>query len=197
MKRALSIVILAACSSHTLAADFGIGVSVQSDDAWIYAPIDVKPGLRIEPSIRFFSGESESQTQSSSFGAATTTTVSSEADTTEFALGLFAMTPIGESVRVYYGARAAYIDSESELRIVTRFTTFEDALEEEISTDGYRISPTLGFEYLISDRFSIGGEAEWFYQDLDSSRSQTNLSAATAQSKSNGTDTRLIVRFRF
>ena len=197
MKRALSIVILAACSSHALAADFGIGISVQSDDAWIYAPIDLTPGLRIEPSIRFFNGESESQSQSSNFGGETTTTVSSEADTTEFALGLFAKTLLGESVRIYYGARAAYIDSESQLRIVTRFPTFEDIDEEESSTDGYRISPTLGFEYLINDRFSIGGEAEWFYQDLDSSRSGTNPPTATAQSKTNGTDTRLIVRFRF
>jgi hypothetical protein len=197
MKRTLLIAFMAACSGQAFAADFGIGLSVQSDDAWIYAPIEITPRFRIEPSIRFFNGESESQSQSSGIGSDVTTTVTSEADTVEFAVGLFGMTPVGESLRVYYGARAAYVDSESKLRIVTRFTTFEDVEEEEVSADGYRISPTLGFEYLINDRFSIGGEAEWFYQDVESELSHTSLNSATSESKSNGTDTRLIVRFRF
>ena len=87
MKRALSIALLAACSSQVLAADFGVGVSVQSNDAWIYAPIDVTPGFRIEPSIRFVSAESESQTQSSSFGLPITTSVKSDTDQYELAVG--------------------------------------------------------------------------------------------------------------
>src|SRR5678815_1764056 len=102
MKRALSIALLAACSSHVLAADFGVGVSVQSNDAWIYAPIDVTPGFRIEPSIRFVSAESESQTQSSSFGLPITTSVKSDTDQYELAVGLFGKTALGESVRLYY-----------------------------------------------------------------------------------------------
>jgi hypothetical protein len=197
MKRTLLIAFMAACSGQAFAADFGIGLSVQSDDAWIYAPIDITPRFRIEPSIRFFNGESESQTQSPDFSSTVTTTVTSEAETRELGIGLFGLTSVGESVRVYYGARAAYIDSESKLRIVSRFMAFEDVEEEAASADGYRISPTLGFEYLINDRFSIGGEAEWFYQDVESELSRTTLNSATAESKSNGTDTRLIVRFRF
>ena len=196
MKRALSIALLAGCSSHVLAADFGVGVSVQSNDAWIYAPIDVTPAFRIEPSIRFFDSESQSQTQSSSFGLPITTSVKSASDQRELAVGLFGKASLGESVRLYYGARAAYIDNESKLRIATRFGTSEDVVEEESSLDGYRISPTFGFEYLINEHFSLGGEAEWFYQDLDSDISQTEV-AGTANLKSNGTATRLIVRFTF
>ena len=196
MKRALTIALLAGCSSHVLAADFGVGVSVQSNDAWIYAPIDVTPAFRIEPSIRFFDSESESQTQSSSFGSPITTSVKSASDQRELAVGLFGKASLGESVRLYYGARAAYIDNETTLRIATRFGTLEDVVEEESSLDGYRISPTLGFEYLINEHFSLGGEAEWFYQDLDSDISQTDV-AGTAKLKSNGTATRLIVRFTF
>lgn len=197
MKRALPIALLAAYSSHALAADFGIGVSVQSDDAWIYAPIDVTPGFRIEPSIRFVSSKSESQTQSSSFGSPITTTVKSKGDQREFAVGLFGKTSMGESVRLYYGARAAYIDNETKLRLATSFATAVDVVEEESSIDGYRISPTLGFEYLLNEHFAVGGEAEWFYQDLDADISRTDLSAGTATLKSNGTATRLIVRFTF
>jgi hypothetical protein len=197
VKRPLSLAVLALCSSNAFAADFGVGVSVHTNDAWIYAPIDVTPGFRIEPSIRFVSSESESQTQTSSFGLPITTAVKSEGDQYELAVGLFGKTAIGESVRVYYGARAAYIENESKLRITTLFGTSEDVAEEESSLDGYRISPTLGFEYLINEHFSLGGEAEWFYQDLDTDISRTDLGAATATSKSNGTATRLIVRFMF
>ena len=196
MKRALSIALLAACSSHAFAADFGVGVSVQSNDAWIYAPIDVTPGFRIEPSIRFVSAESESQTQSSSFGLPIATSVKSESDQRELAVGLFGKAPLGESVRLYYGARVAYIDNQTKQRIATSFGTIEDVVEQESSLDGYRISPTLGFEYLINEHFSLGGEAEWFYQDLDSDISQSDV-AGTANLKSNGTATRLIVRFTF
>ena len=153
MKRAaLTLALLAGCSSHVLAADFGVGVSVQSNDAWIYAPIDVTPSLRIEPSIRFVDSESESQTQSSSFGMPIATSVKSESDQRELAVGLFGKTLLGESVRLYYGARAAYIDNETKQRIATRFQNSEDVVEEESSLDGYRISPTLGFEYLINER---------------------------------------------
>lgn len=197
MKRALPLVFLAAGSSHALAADFGVGVSVQSNDAWIYAPIEITPGFRIEPSIRFVSSEAGSQTQSSSFGLPITTTVKLDADQRELAVGLFGKTSIGESVRLYYGARATYIDNETKLRIATRFGTSEDLEEQESSMDGYRISPTLGFEYLINEHFSLGGEAEWFYQDLDADISRTDLPSGTETLKSNGTATRLIVRFTF
>ncbi|HEY7640219.1 MAG TPA: hypothetical protein VH814_10875 [Steroidobacteraceae bacterium] len=179
-----------------LAANFGVGVSVQSNDAWIYAPIDVTPAFRIEPSIRFVSLDSESQTQSSDFGLPVTTSVKSETDQREFAIGLFGKSSIAESVRLYYGARVAYIDDETKQRITTTFGTVEDVVELESSQDGYRISPTLGFEYLINEHFSLGGEAEWFYQDIDADISQTDV-AGTAKLKSNGTATRLIVRFTF
>jgi hypothetical protein len=159
MKRALSIALLALCSSHVLAADFGVGVSVQSNDAWIYAPIDVTPAFRIEPSMRFISAESESQTQSASFGLPITTSVKSDTDQYELAVGLFGKTALAESIRLYYGARVAYIDNETKQRIATSFGTVEDVVEEESSLDGYRISPTLGFEYLINEHFSLGGEA--------------------------------------
>jgi hypothetical protein len=161
-------------------------------------PIDVTARFRIEPSIRFFDSESQSQTQSSSFGFPITTSVKTESDQRELAVGLFGKTVLGESVRLYYGARAAYIDNETTQRIATRFQTVEDVVEQESSLDGYRISPTFGFEYLINEHFSLGGEAEWFYQDLDSDISQSDVDVAgTAKLKSNGTATRLIVRFTF
>jgi hypothetical protein len=167
-----------------------------SDDAWIYAPIDVTPRFRVEPSLRFISGESESSIDGDSIFTPTQSS-RTESSNYEFAVGLFGLAPVHESVRLYYGARAAYIRSETDMRIVIQSGSFEDVEEQELSSDGYRISPTLGFEYMINERFSIGGEAEWFYQDVDFDRDDTLSGAARGESKSNGTDTRLIVRFRF
>jgi hypothetical protein len=117
--------------------------------------------------MRIVNSESESQTQSSSFGLPITTSVKTESDQRELAVGLFGKTVLGESVRLYYGARAAYIDNETKQRIATRFQTVEDVLE-------------------------------WFYQDLDSDISQTDAEVAgTAKLNSNGTATRVIVRFTF
>jgi hypothetical protein len=187
----LAIVLLCASSGSALAADYGVGVSAKSDDAWIYAPIDVTPGFRIEPSIRFFNAKTESQQQSGPIPS----TVSSQAHTREYALGLFGVSGVGESVRIYYGARGAYIDSADKTRI--SFGGVTTTTDYESSSDGYRISPTLGFEYVINEHFSIGGEAEWFYQDVDIDSTQPFALPQSAHSKTNGTNTHLIVRFMF
>jgi hypothetical protein len=60
------------------------------------------------------------------------------------------------------------------------------------------LSPTLGFEYMIGAHFSIGGEAEWYYLDLEGENSDIYYgSTYQFEQKSHGTDTHLIVRYRF
>lgn len=190
MKKVIAGVMLAAASAPSAAADFGLGVSVQSDDSWIYAPIDITPRFRIEPSIRFQSFESSSRTELP-FGE--DIEFKQEGDQWEFAVGAFGLAPVADKLRLYYGARLAYIDSETEV--------LWNSQSERAGSDGYRISPTLGFEYMFSEHFSIGGEAEWFYQELDSEGSQSGpiggVLRSSGELESNGTDTRLIVRFRF
>lgn len=197
MKRIILAAAVAAVTTQVTAADVGIGASVQSNDSWIYVPIDINSKLRLEPSLRFIDAESQSRTEDSSFGLPITTTVKSDGTTYELALGIFGLVPIAESARLYYGGRIAYIDSESEIHIHQLFGNFEEQSVQKTSSDGYRLSPTLGFEYLFNEHFSIGGEAEWFYQDVDSTRDQTDVASIEGGSKSSGTDTRLIVRFRF
>lgn len=115
-----------------------------------------------------------------------------EGDQWEFAVGAFGLAPIADKLRLYYGARIAYLDSETKSSWNSQMS--------DASSDGYRISPTLGFEYMFTDRFSIGGEAEWFYQKLDAEESQSGVGGvfrSTGDLEANGTDTRLIVRFKF
>jgi hypothetical protein len=175
-----ALAVLSTGSSQVLAAEFGIGVSVQSDDSIIYAPIDVNKNFRIEPSIRYLKNESD-------VGLG----VELESESLELAVGLFGLTEVSESIRVYYGGRLAYIDQESDQAIFSGILPGipGNTFVTSVDSDGYRISPTLGFEYMINERFSIGGEAEYFFQDIDRDGS--------GDSETSGTDTRLIVRFRF
>jgi len=175
-----ALVALSMGSSQILAEECGIGLSVQSDDSIIYAPIDFNKKFRVEPSIRYLKNETD-----------TGVGVDIESETLELAVGLFGLSEVSESIRIYYGGRLAYIDQETDQAI---FSPLFPAVGGNIvvgraDADGFRISPTLGFEYMINDRFSIGGEAEYFFQDIDRE--------GGGDTETSGTDTRLIVRFRF
>lgn len=177
MKKLFVAIALAALSPQVVAADFGLGVSVQSADAWIYVPIDITPRFRLEPSLRFIDTDADSTEESFIRGPIS---VHSEGRSYEVALGAFGILALGESVRTYYGARLAYLENESELRVLLSDGTV--LLDNDANGDGYRISPTLGFEYLVSDRLSIGAEAEWFYEDVDMEFSGFDVQTVTARS---------------
>jgi hypothetical protein len=170
------IVSLGLAQAAAAETDAGIGVSIQSDDSLIYVPIDFNKKFRLEPSVRFLEEDFD-------LGSG----IKAEAESLELGLGLFGLGGIGEQLRFYYGGRLAYVRTEFDA-----FDPFFGGISTE-RQEGYRISPTLGFEYLINDRLSIGGEAEYFYQDLDADRSF----AGGDRRRRSGTDTRLIVRFKF
>jgi hypothetical protein len=168
---------LAIGSIEAQAADYGIGVSVQSDDSIIYAPIDFNDKFRLEPTLRYSKNELNGGDV--------------ELENLEVGIGLFGLSAVNKSIRLYYGGRLSYIDQETTQRI----TTFDPILQVTdsvltVSTDadGYRISPTIGFEFMFNERLSIGGEAEYFFQDVEGDDFDTQNS---------GTDTRLILRFKF
>lgn len=197
MRTLCTAVCLALCSTGAVAADYGIGVSARSDDAFIYLPIDINKSWRIEPSVRYASNE-VSQV-SGTFNDSS----QQEIDNIEVGVGVFKLAKIAESVQLYYGARAAYVDLQSTFVDTTTFfpgatTTFRS----ETSQDGYRVGPSIGFEYLFGEHFSIGGEASYTFIDIEGeSKSRTSGSTTTTrgnvEQKSSGTATRLIVRYRF
>lgn len=169
MKRLLALVSLA-IAAPVWSADIGVGVSVKSNDHTIYVPIDINDTFRIEPLVRYSKDTSESD------GART------RHETLEIGAGLFKLYPLTESIHIYYGGRLSYLNLESELNYPASMVS------SNTSADGYRIAPTLGFEYFFNKHVSIGGEAQWFYSDLEHDRQ--DLSAT-------GTNTNLILRLRF
>ena len=167
MKKIVALV----CSAFAIpawSADAGLGVSFESNDSTIYVPIDFGNSWRLEPFARYAKSKADYYTRSEqlSIGA-----------------GVFALKPLGESLRLYYGGRLAYLDYETAL-----YTT---PLTGTVSREGYgySVAPTLGFEYSFNEHVSIGAEAAWYYQDLD-------LNSGGDQEET-GTDTKLILRFRF
>ena len=145
---------LALASGGALAADFGVGISARSDDGWLYAPIDVSKSFRIEPSVRY--GSSELNFSSGSIER-------QDSETWELGVGIFGLKQITDAAHIYYGARAAYVNTESN---ITQ-TTVSSIIRGESTQDGYRIGPTLGFEYLFGGHFSVGGEASYTFLDLE------------------------------
>jgi hypothetical protein len=190
MRRIVAAVGLALCASGAPAADFGLGVSVRSDDGALYAPIDISKSFRLEPSVRYASSE---QTNDVTSGT--------EIKQLEVGIGVFGLAQVTESARLYYGVRLAYLDQQIDSFYFGNSgrTTVEDG------QDGYSVGPTLGFEYLIGKHFSVGGEASYAFVDLEGERVATtrSLFGQVFQSRndlsdeSSGTQTRLIFRYMF
>jgi hypothetical protein len=174
MKKRIAIALACiAGASPAWAADVtvGVGVAAKSNDSTIYVPIDFGEKFRIEPLVR----HSKSKFEAAGY--------ESKSETLQVGAGFFGLMPLAESVRIYYGARLSYLDFEGQS--INPLGPFP--FVSQVEGDGYRASPTFGFEYAFNKHLSIGGEAEWFYEDLDANGTESR----------SGTETRLILRLRF
>jgi hypothetical protein len=207
MKRIIPALALIGWSVASSAADYGIGVSAKSNDGWIYAPIDFGSGVRIEPSIRYTRSRSTSLYEDDSFfGEHSQDRSRSDAHQLEYGLGFFKVSAIGEALSVYYGLRASYIDGGTKQTFTSSTEFFEDTRIDRQDFDGYRLAPTIGFEYAFNTHFSLGLEAAWSYEDSDGSteRATENSDAPrdidftqSFSQTANHTDTYAILRYRF
>jgi len=196
MKKIVLGVALALVAVQANAADAGLGLSLRSNDARIYVPIDFGK-IRIEPSVRFLDTDSSTTTEDDAIFFPATIVRDVDERTYELGVGVFGVTALMENVGVYYGARVAYIDTSTTQHVRTQIGNSTSDSFIDIETDGYRLSPTLGFEYKFNKHFSIGGEAEWFYEDVDSDLDQGNGTENSGDGSATGTATRLILRFYF
>lgn len=211
MRTILGVLALCSMSASSLAAEYGIGASAKSEDAWIYVPIDISTSFRIEPAIRYVSGESENSYEyEDSFLLPDSETIRSESDQLELSVGLFRLSTVKEATRLYYGVRFAYVDGEGETVSTAVFDEIPDGevvSMNEQTFDGYRVAPTFGFEYSFNEHFSLGAEVAWFYLEMDGTSSSRTISdgqevvAGVSRTgfdqERTGTDTHVIVRYRF
>jgi hypothetical protein len=154
------------------AVEMGIGASARSDDATIYLPINLNPGLRVEPFFSF--GESETSSP--------TSTVSIESR--ELGVGVFARFEAADRIQPYFGGRLSYVETETTLSFTAPIVTSSTS-----DLDGFRLEPALGVEFFVTPNVAVGLEAFLFIESLDG----TNA-GASYEDESNGTGTRLLLR---
>lgn len=196
MKRILLALSLIALPMAAI-ADFGIGASFKSSEAGIYLPITITPRVFVEPYFRY----SDRDTDSTIAGSAESGSDSSFT-TLSVGAGLFGVSQLGDAVDFYYGARAAYLRQESSTTalILSPAPILPFSVPtQEFDADGFSIAPTLGFQYYLTDRLSLGAEVRWEFTDVsgtiistNSSGTETRIEQTTRQS-----DTRTDVLLRF
>lgn len=174
MKKHIALACLTVISSGALAST-GIGVSAQIDDIWVYVPIDLTESFRIEPLVRYYKKEDQSDSEDYT-------------EISEFGVGLFVQSEVVENFNFLYGVRVAYSAS--------KYTYKSQFFDSGTDQDGYLIAPTIGFEYFLADKISLGGDVSLVYTDLDGKDTDSGESIDVSE-KTTSTDTSLIVRFYF
>ena len=169
MKKTI-IPFLIAISPVLAASNIGLGVSLDSDNNTIYIPYDLSETIRIEPSLSYSKSYNNS----------------SDTNSLEAAIGLFKKQEIVQKMNALVG----YIRFESDYD--------GSAVNSQTDGNGYSIAPTLGFEYYLTDNFSVGAEASVRYMKSeveikDSSSTKTN----SYDTSSTQTNTSASLRFYF
>ncbi len=159
-------------STNVLAAEFGIGISIDQHDQTIYIPFKLTNSLKTEISIGIHSGKTE------------TSEYKFENDRIETGIGVFLAKNVNDKTKLFMGCRFLYIEETNEYK--------GNSLNSS-DVAGYGIAPTLGFEFFVTDHISLGGEAEFYYKDLNGEDEDKN----DIDNKYNGTDSRVVLRYYF
>lgn len=185
MRVAIAIVaLLVACAGHS--AEFGLGASFDSDEGTIFLPVRLGEKGMLEPYFRF--RDSESRTGSTEFSS----------EDYEFGIGLFRKWQAIEQLDVYLGLRAAYVrrdQASAALSGVVVAPGFFTSIESTL--DGYLVAPTVGFEYKLIERLTIGAEVAVEREDLSGDSGAINGQRISIDSEKTDTRTNVIIRFYF
>ena len=176
MKYSYIAILIAIASTTTHAAQTGIGVSVQGDAGTIYVPVEISDAFRIEPTFEF-RHNNEEQVDGDTYSMTNM----------KLGCGLFGKTELLEQLRTYYGVRLGYVYTQRERSAGV-------SSDYDVQTHGINVAPTLGLEFYITDRFSVGGEIAWYFQyDHGAGDGDFGVDNETTT----GTDSRLVARFYF
>ncbi len=177
MKKCISATIVSLLlATPVYAVEWGLGASTKSDDNAIYFPVKATDTLRIEPFLRQLKQEEDDDGRKSNY------------ETFNIGIGLFSIANIKDKSHFYYGARASYTETKTKWQ--------HHYGDSKTKSYGYTLSPTIGFEYFITDKISIGAEAEWAY--FDTSGSETNNGVKTDREfTETDTNTRILIRYLF
>ena len=127
---------------------FGIGINTSFEDlSGEYPPstngfftLNIKDMIRFEPEIGYFRNREERDNQEIS-----------KSKRINFILSIYSISHENK-VTILYGVKLGYLNYQHEYK----FTGVTELSKSE--SNGKLIGPVLGFEYFLSENFSIGGE---------------------------------------
>ncbi len=170
MKYLYAVGITALFAVNVSAQEESLGVSVQGDQT-IYYSFKLDNGLRLEPSIFFYQGK-ESRTNFSS-------EYEYSHERYEVLFGIFKVETYTDKTSIFYGSRVGYVATHN------RFKGYSD---EDEHSEGYKIEPTIGFEYKVAENVAISADASINY---------INVNGKGATDQTTYTDTEVSVRYYF
>lgn len=156
------------------AADVGLGVSAFGEKQNIYIPVLLNPTTLLEGHFAYLDSEESGYTT----------------ENVELGIGFFKKAAQTDKTNVYYGARFSYEESNFDANSNSYITTSSEQ-------KGFKISPTIGFEYLITPKLSVGGEAEFYFGQYETDETNVFSGKTSVDQDKTGTDTRLVVRYFF
>jgi hypothetical protein len=180
----VAMCLLSACSfAHAQEQDqeqartqrmFGVGISLNptsliatDEGTQLFLPVGTtnirlaltpSPNFRIEPEFGIYSSEREASL-SGITGPSTSQTESFSS--TRLGISLFYRAPVAESFAILVGPRAGFVWLSSEEKV-----TGTDPESESTSESDFYAGAALGGEYMLSNNFGIGAEAQLNYVSL-------------------------------
>lgn len=144
MKRHLFLALLASSCSISHANDFGIGVSLKSNQ--VYLPININKLFRVEPSIllSMHNGSEDSDNR-----------ISRDRKSATFKVGFFRLYSYRENIFYYAGSKIGI----SRTKSITNSSYSWDEGRTEYNGSDFILEPAFGFEYFFNDEISLTGEA--------------------------------------
>ena len=165
MKYLFTLGMTALLATNVSAKEEALGVSVQGEPT-IYFSFELDNGLRIEPSLLFHKSKDSGDT-------------TYEYETYQLLVGIFKVKQHTDKTSIFYGSRIGYLAYHNK-------STY--AYSEDEHNEGYKIEPTIGFEYKLVDNFSISADASINY---------SNVNGKGTTDQNTYTDTEVSVRYYF
>ena len=138
-------------------------------------PVDAGSHLRVEPEVGYTRTTNEQTIQTTPpilpipipVPIVTSTTSEQIIAVSSIGTGVF-FAQSREKIRLHYGARFGYARTSTEFTSVSRTTTAATSTTNTTGKQaGYFVGPSLGGEYFLGDRFSLGAELHMRYTSTD------------------------------
>jgi hypothetical protein len=175
MKHIALLLAISFVASGAQAAEYGLGASLGSfsDTQEIFVPIQVREGLRFEPSV-----------------TAQVATLRADSFNTQkdrfyvLKAGLFSVRPLHEGINLLTGGRLGYVKQRSTL-------SNDSGSSSSTEFTGFTVEPTLGMEYMPIKQLAMGAEVSLDYRQVKNEDANDN----TSNTKTLSTSTRITVKF--